>query len=134
IKPYFTIDKHTKVRLKDEFYREIIYEVFGNVLVHGLGDASTSVVELGQGKISGLPAVIVSNAVADGPNQRQIQASDWTEWRRASPTGLSFVSNALHATNAGRLFYRNPMTAERRERCFSVGLMLRGLEFLPPAQ
>jgi hypothetical protein len=129
IKPVLPIGADRTVRLKDEFYREILFEVCTNTLEYGIGQNGWVSVAVERASIESLDAIVLSNAASHDTFQGPLREpqSDWLPWSSGSPTGLQVVSDLLRRTEAGRLFYRHPLQAGGNQRCFSVALAFRGL-------
>lgn len=128
IKPFFHIGSDRTVRLQDELYYEIWFEVLINTL-HGISQNGLVSVTVEWASVEGLDAIVISNAASNDILQEKLgePLSDWRAWSDSTPTGLRLVSDLLRLTQAGELFYRHPLQAGESQRCFSVALAFRGL-------
>jgi hypothetical protein len=120
----------TPVRLNDELYREVLFEVLANAYRHGLAVEDEVVVHAAIEDVKGQQAIVLSNVVADEVIPKLGEpVSEWTALATGGPSGLTFVSHALEETRAGRAYYRSPIV--RGDRCYSVALALKGLSNRP---
>ena len=92
------------VRLQDNLYREIIYELLANVGRHT--DLNHAAVDMCD--IEGTLALVLTNRVEERTAKMGSgePVNGWTKWDSPSPRGLSFVKSALSSTRAGEVFYK----------------------------
>jgi hypothetical protein len=123
------VDNQEFVRLKDEIYQEVVYEVIQNLVSHadretGIVRAATEVIS-----IEKQTALVLTNEVGEQIAQERLgnPEPDWKKWSTGSPTGLTFIAACLRATDAGTLYYSHRRDLTNKRRQFSVGLALKGL-------
>lgn len=120
-------ESETMLRLNDVFYEAVLQEVVQNVIVHGRrGDVIDLVVE--KRMIDGQLALTLTNEVETSRMMFPVgvDREKWTRWPSNSPSGLSFVANALNQTGSGTLLFR--CESKETDLClFSVALVLEGL-------
>jgi len=116
------------VRLNDVFYEAVLQEVVQNVVAHGRrGDHIELSVR--RSVVDGRNALTLTNEVEMDRMMPSLAAEGekWAKWRINSPSGLSFVADALAMTGSGSLSFR----CQRKDAdsfLFSVALVLEGLE------
>jgi hypothetical protein len=118
------------VRLQDDLYREIVYELIANVRRHSAVENGVRRAIISMCEIEGVPALVLTNTVDERTAMMGLDepVNIWTRWNSASPRGLSFVKVALASTLAGDVFYKDPRTGDQEARTFSVAVTMRGLQ------
>lgn len=121
------------MRIKDEFYVQIFFELINNAILHGLEVDSRVHIRwrVSDEDFGGAvrPAFILTNEWAVAPSSQWQGLNEEIRWmpvQTSSPSGLQFVSNTLSETGSGSIAtMTNPATRE-----FSVALFFSGLALI----
>ena len=126
IEGFVEIAGGVKLRLPVTVYRECVFEVLRNCMLHG----SDGRVRVQLEDVNGAPALMFSNACSEASStlDRRLGvpgSEGWAEIRGISPTGLTFVAHALRLTESGTVLVRYEELDGRTE--FKTALSLSGL-------
>lgn len=120
-------DESEKVRLNDVFYEAVLQEVVQNVIAHGRRDERIDVI-VRRDTVDDKDGLTLSNEVEASRVMfpAGTKEGEWSKWRSQSPSGLSFVADALALTGSGNLLFRCDRQSPELF-LFSVALILEGL-------